>query len=96
MESNQISIRNYCDYSSSNYGSSRVVSIGNMDLYLSYETIVAFRTTKTGLVISENNWSTTTGKHLNAINPDKKIRLPREAFEKKLAEMLALYKLVEA
>lgn len=96
MKSNQISIRNYGEYSSNNYGSSRMVSVGDMDLYFSYETIIAFDTPKTGLKIRQNSWGNTTGKHLNAINSDKKIRIPSEQFEKELEAMLSSYKLVSS
>lgn len=44
-------------------------------VYFSYETIIAIRS-EDGLVISENHWGTTTGKHLNAIATDKNIRVP--------------------
>lgn len=83
-----VSIRNFGNYSSNNYGSSRRVSIGELDLYFSYETVIAFSYPGIGLVVSENCWSTTTGKHLNAINPNKKIRKPREQFERMLNETL--------
>jgi hypothetical protein len=38
-------------------------------------------------VISENLWSTTTGKLLNQLEPDKAKRLPRREFEKILEEL---------
>jgi hypothetical protein len=59
-------------------------------LYFSYQTCVAFYTYATGLVVSENcwSWSTTTGKFLNTLNPNKKERLPREEFEKQLEAVL--------
>jgi len=60
------------------------VTIGSLELYFSYDTIVAFRDEKSGLVVSENNWSKTTGKHLNHICDDHKIRIKREVFENKL------------
>lgn len=36
---------------------------------------------------SENVWSNTTGKHLNAIQPSKKNRLPYEEFQRLLAKV---------
>ena len=78
-----ISVWNYGNYSSDNYGSCRAISIGNITLYFSYDTIVAF-SIGNKLTISENVWSNTTGKHLNFINPDKSIRIPYEEFKKKL------------
>jgi hypothetical protein len=57
-------------------------------LYFSYNTCVGFYTYDTGKVVSENCWSTTTGKFLNTLNPNKKERLPREEFESQLEEVL--------
>ena len=71
--------------------SSQGVSIGDCEFYFSYKTVIAFNTPKTGLIIRENDWNTTTGKHLNAVNPDKKQRISGEKFEEKLAEMEKLY-----
>jgi len=83
------------DYSSNNYGSSRLVSIGNLDLYFSYDTVIAFSSKYTGLIIRKNDWSTTTGKHLNAINSDHSIRIQGDEFEYMLEETLAKYELKE-
>jgi hypothetical protein len=69
--------------------------VGNMTLYFSYDTVIAFSSPKTGLVIRKNDWSTTTGKHLNAINPDKKVRINGEEFEQRLEELLQSYELVQ-
>ncbi|MHA1191277.1 MAG: hypothetical protein ACTSP9_03155 [Promethearchaeota archaeon] len=48
-----------------------------LDVYFSYETIIAFRY-NTKLFISINEWSTTSGRHLNSINTDKTIRIPHK------------------
>lgn len=54
------------------------VEFKNIDLYFSYETIIAFG--KDGYITaSENMAGSTTGKHLNLIS-EKKNRLPREKF----------------
>jgi len=88
-------ITSYGDYSSSNYGlNSLVVTIGNLDLWFSYKTIMAFRTFEDGFHIRENDWSTTTGKHLNWINRDKSIREDSETFEKNLQQVLKKHNLV--
>ena len=58
-----------------------------LTLYFSYSTVIAFRS-KQGLVISKNCWSKTTGKHLNDISRNKKIRLDYSEFEKKLKNIL--------
>jgi hypothetical protein len=52
----------------------------DITLWFSYKTLIAFRTPETGLVLSENLWGTTTGKHLNHLG-DKADRLSRRAFE---------------
>lgn len=72
-----------------NYGINALkVDMGAFELYYSYTTIVAFRSKKTGLVCCENEWSTTTGKHLNWIQPNKRERVPRNLFVTMLKEML--------
>lgn len=60
-----------------------VVTIPNLELFFSYETCVAFRTSSE-LFCCENDWGSTTGKHLNQIQPDKSKRLPRVEFEREL------------
>ena len=50
---------------------------------------VAFRTFETGLVVRENDWGLTTGKHLNAIDGgEKSKRVSGDVFEKMLAKHL--------
>ena len=46
---------------------------GSVDIYFSYNTIVAVDRT-----VSQNKWSKTTGKFLNELQPDKKARVPHE------------------
>jgi hypothetical protein len=77
----------YGNYSSENYGAHALrFSVGSSEIYFSYKTPVAFFTPETGLVCRVNDWSTTTGKHLNAIEPDKKKRIPGDKFESLLAK----------
>ena len=78
----------YGNYSSGNYGAHALYfSIpGKGRIYFSYKTPVAFDGPN-GLVVRENDWSTTTGKHLNAIdNGDKKTRVSSAEFERLFAE----------
>lgn len=78
----------YGNYSN-NYGAHCIaVQIGNLDIYFSYATVVAFRDDGSGLVVSQNDWGPTTGKHLNAIDENKSRRIPRAEFEAKLDEVL--------
>lgn len=71
-------------------------SIGPVNIYFSYMTVVAFQSPVSGLCISKNYWGATTGRHLNDIErmPDKD-RMPREEFETELMQMLAHYGLAE-
>jgi hypothetical protein len=81
---NAVSKRVYCDYPSGNYGVHALSFTdpkGN-EFYYSYDTLVAFRSSKTGLVCLKNYWSTTTGKHLNTIQPDHKARVDQATFDK--------------
>lgn len=87
MSSNLPTIDNYGQYSSNNCGvHTRLLRNANIDLYYSYDTIVAYRDSIDGLVVSKNNWGTTTGKHLNWIDGgNKKNRKGHEVFENMLA-----------
>lgn len=67
------------------------VQVGSLVFNFSYETVIAFYSPLSGFVISENVWSTTTGRHLNEIHPDKSLRIPNDEFEKKLKETLEHY-----
>lgn len=76
----------YCDtYRSGNYGLHCLAfqdTEGNV-FYYSYKTLVAFYVAKTCKKFCiKNYWSTTTGKHLNAIEPDKAMRCTQEEFNK--------------
>lgn len=71
------------------------ITIGPIDLYFSYKTVIAFRAPGFGLVISANRWSSTTGRHLNEIcRKEDKTRLSQGDFEKKLIEMLISFRLL--
>ena len=91
----QISKRNYGDYSSNNYGAhTQQVDIGNLRLWFSYDTVVAFHDND-GRKVCENCWQQTTGKHLNWIDGgDKKSRLPYDEFNELLNEALARHELI--
>ena len=57
------------------------VTIGNLTVWFSYETPIAYQSMHDPLRVCENVWSAATGKHLNAIDGgDKASRLPREQF----------------
>lgn len=83
-------ISSYGNYSNNNYGAHTLkVDMGTFELYYSYETIVAYYDSQDGLVCSVNQWGTTTGKHLNFIEPNKKNRVEVDVFEAMLQEMLS-------
>jgi hypothetical protein len=56
---------------------------GGVDLHFSYDTLVGV-----DRVISENEWSVTTGKFLNELQPDKSRRVPHEQVLKEAQERL--------
>ncbi len=90
-------IRSYGEYSSSNYGvnSLQVSFPSGFTLYYSYDTIVAFRGSD-GLKVRQNEWNTTTGKHLNWIDGgDKKGRLDGVVFVELLVKELMKHGLTE-
>jgi hypothetical protein len=91
-----VSIKNYGNYSSGNYGAHCLqVDIGELRLWFSYDTVIAFHSSGEPRKVRQNDWSSTTGKHLNWIDDgDKKSRLPSEEFEKALNETLKKYHLV--
>ncbi len=56
---------------------------GEVGLYFSYETIVGVNN-----VVSVNNWSKTTGKLLNYLEPDKSKRVEHEEVLKEVEKQL--------
>lgn len=75
-------------YASSNYGAhSKLVDLGGLMLWYSYETVIAFRY-KGVTKVRKNDWSTTTGRHLNAIdNGNKKARIDGVTFQEELRKV---------
>jgi len=64
---------------------------GNLTIWFSYETPVAYFVTGRvidNMAVRKNDWSVTTGKLLNELEPDHKKRLDGEQFEKQLNEIL--------
>jgi hypothetical protein len=85
------SIQNYGRYSSSNYGAHTLcVTVGDLTVYFSYSTPVAFRSCQHGLVICENQWGPTTGKHLNWIDGggSKRHRVDAETFARQFHQAM--------
>jgi len=66
------------------------VDVGPLTVWFSYRTPVAFHTYETGLVVRENDWSNTTGRHLNYIDDGVKgKRISGAAFEEQLRALLS-------
>lgn len=78
------SIENYGNYSSQNYGANTLcVTVGDIRVWYSYQTPVAFQIGDNEMVVRQNDWTQTTGKHLNWIDGgDKKNRVNSEEFQK--------------
>ena len=70
-------------------GRTVAISVGAVTFFFSYDTVVAYKTPEEGLVITENNWQATTGKHLNWIHPDHDLRIPHSEFNLKLGALLS-------
>lgn len=65
-----------------------VLTLGDLTLWFSYNTAIAFHTPDTGYVVSKNIWGPTTGKHLNLVAPERHVsRVPRGEFEERLAAL---------
>jgi len=59
------------------------------ELYFSYTTIIAFHERGRKIVVSQNIWSSTTGRHLNEIDDgEKEDRVDYNTFQKQLDEAL--------
>lgn len=72
-----------------NSPTANIVTINNIELLFSYETVVAYRVAGSGWVASENVWSQTTGKHISQTTGIKPVdRTPRAQFQSQLAHYL--------
>ena len=65
-----------------------LITIGNLKIWFSYETPVAFKLGYEQLICRKNDWNITTGKLLNEICPNHKERISGEKFEKELNTLL--------
>lgn len=65
------------------------VDIENYTFWYSYDTLVAFVVSGHNLVVHENIWSNTTGKHLNVIDGGRKDeRVDTDTFQRLLQELV--------
>ena len=83
------------NFSMSNLGrgnNGKHIEIGNIEIFVSYSTVIAYRTPNEGLVARENDWSTTTGQHMNAVPGNtKEDRISGPDFEERFSKMLEDY-----
>ncbi len=66
------------------------IVFGSLKIWFSYDTVIAFQTPLVNqgkIVASVNQWSFTTGRHLNEIEPDHKKRFTPEIFNELLQEV---------
>lgn len=65
------------------------IDLGVLTIWFSYQTPVAFRVEGEPRVVRVNDWSTTTGKHLNRIDGGaKRSRIPGAEFTRQLQEVI--------
>ncbi len=65
-----------------------IVHLGGFSVAFSYETPIGYLILHDGWVVRENDWSATTGKHLNWLdNGDKQYRIPGSEFEGRLTDL---------
>lgn len=84
---------NYGEYSSENYGYHTMgfTDADGNDFYFSYNTLVAFRKAGHSRCVVQNQWGSTTGKHLNWIDGGyKKERLTVEEYKAKFKEQFGM------
>lgn len=80
----------YGEYASSNHAWHALrFDVGNLTIWFSYTTPVAFQVHGHDRVICENVWSPTTGKHLNWINPDHQLRVTPAEFQRQWGEQVS-------
>ena len=85
------SVSSYGHYASSNYGVNTLrFDVGALTVWFSYKTPVAFQNGwGSTMIVRENDWGPTTGKHLNWIDDgDKGSRISGAEFEAQLGEIL--------
>jgi hypothetical protein len=63
-------------------------SVGPLETWWSYTTCVAFRVSGEMTVIHRNDWSATTGKHLNRIDDNHSHRVPSDEFRRLWGEQV--------
>ena len=78
-------LNNFSDWASHN---AICVEIGDLTVWFSYRTPVAFQVSGQPRIVSTNYWSSATGVHLNAIDPDKSKRVKEDEFNERLGTIV--------
>lgn len=68
-----------------------LLDLGNLTIWFSYYTPIAFQVAGQPRVISENVWGNGTGVHLNGIDRDKSKRVKNDEFVQRLGAVVELY-----
>ena len=69
-----------------------VAVVNEVTLFFSYKSLIAVKSPD-GLLIHENIWGTTTGRHLHKINSDTSKRINKDDFLKQVQEIWGRYKI---
>jgi hypothetical protein len=68
------------------------IDLGPIAIWFSYTTPIAFRVEGEDRVVRQNDWSNTTGRHLNEIDGgDKKSRVSGEEFMRRLQDRVGRF-----
>ena len=67
-----VSIRSYYGDSATSQNNAKLVTVDHVKFYFSYETLIAVEPLNSALIIRQNDWGPTTGKHLNAVDGGSK------------------------
>jgi len=82
-------MRNFSMYPLGHGNNGKEIEIGKITIYVSYSTVIAYRTPEEGLVARVNDWNTTTGGHMSAIpGNSKEDRISGPDFEERFSKML--------
>lgn len=73
-----------------------VVTVGEMEIWFSYQTPIAFRKHSGPLLVRQNEWGPTTGRHLNYLNVPNADRVTGPEFREALANALYIPPPVDA
>lgn len=85
----KLRLDSFDDRKSGGNPNAKVVDIGPITIWFSYHTPIAFADDQ-GMVVRANDFSNTTGKHLNSLGRDRQ-RVSGEEFKRLLEERIGKY-----